>query len=213
MKEFKTLSYDIAYNPAVKPGYSGTLIAWKDSLSIEVLEPKDMGLSEIFFNEGRVTAIKVDGVEIVNFYVPSGTSSEERHDLKLRFLEEFKIHLEGLVDSDLIVCGDFNVCHMDCDIHHPVEARKRNLSGFRDDERERFSKIIGEHLVDVYREHNPDKQEFSWWSYRAGSRLKNLGWRIDYFLVSKSLRNRVGRARILTEVMGSDHCPLLVSLS
>lgn len=212
-EEFKALSYNIAYNPAVKPGYSGTLIAWKDSLDVEILEPSRLALSEIFFNEGRVTAIKVDEVEIINFYVPSGTSSEERHDLKLQFLDEFKSHLDGLVDSNLIVCGDFNVCHRDIDIHHPVEARKKNYSGFRDDERERLSKIIGSSLFDVYRDHNPNTQEFSWWSYRAGSRQKNLGWRIDYFLVSESLRNRVGRARILTEVMGSDHCPLLVSLS
>jgi len=212
-EEFKALSYQIAYNPAVKPGYSGTLIAWKDNFDVEILNPKEVALSEIFFHEGRVTAVKVGDLEIINFYVPSGTSSEERHDLKLQFLEEFKSHLDGLVDSNLIVCGDFNVCHEDIDIHHPVEARKRNLSGFRDDEREKLSSIIGEHLIDVYREHNPGQQEFSWWSYRAGSRKKNLGWRIDYFLVSKTLVGKVGRARILTEVAGSDHCPLLVSLT
>ncbi len=212
-EEFKALSYNIAYNPAVKPGYSGTLIAWKDSLEVEVLEPKDIALSDIFFFEGRVTAIRVGESKIINFYVPSGTSSEERHDFKIKFLEEFKSYLDGLVDPSLIVCGDFNVCHKDIDIHHPVVAKKRNLSGFRDDERERLSNIIGEHLVDIYREHNPGKQEFSWWSYRAGSRKKNLGWRIDYFLVSKALVNKIGRARILTEVTGSDHCPLLISLS
>jgi exodeoxyribonuclease-3 len=211
-EEFRKLGYSIAYNPAIKPGYSGTLTAWKNNLEVEVMDPGEIALSGVFYDEGRITIVKVGDYKIINFYVPSGTSSEDRHDLKLKFLEEFKSHLDGLTESNLIVCGDFNVCHKEIDIHHPVEARKRNLSGFRDDEREKLSNIIGEHLVDIYREHNPETQEFSWWSYRAGSRKKNLGWRIDYFLVSKPVAPKIGRARILTEVAGSDHRPLMVSL-
>lgn len=211
-EEFRNLGYSIAYNPAVKPGYSGTLTAWKDGLSTQVIDPRGFAFSEVFFEEGRVTVVQLNDFKLINFYVPSGTSSDERHDLKIKFLEEFKSYLDSVGGGDLIVCGDFNVCHRDIDIHHPVEARRRNLSGFRDDERERFSSIIDNHLVDIYREHNPEVQEFSWWSYRAGARKKNLGWRIDYFLVSKSLVPKIRRSGILTEVMGSDHCPLMVSL-
>ena len=163
--------------------------------------------------EGRVIRVDIGDLTIVNAYFPSGSSGDERQAYKYQWLDEFYTYINELKKEqpNLVICGDFNICHEEIDIHNPKGLK--NTSGFLPVEREWMTRFIKEcGLIDSFRFLHPDKQEFSWWSYRQNSRAKNLGWRLDYHFISKNLETKLNRALILKEAVHSDHCPVYIEL-
>jgi len=144
--------------------------------------------------------------------VPSGTTGEERQAVKMAFLEVFTTYLLELRKErpNLIICGDYNICHKPIDINHP--ERHTNVSGFLPEEREWFDRFIDLGFVDSFREFNKEPNQYSWWSFRAGSRERNIGWRIDYHIVTESMKSRLKNAAIRQEVAFSDHAPVVIEL-
>jgi exodeoxyribonuclease III len=144
--------------------------------------------------------------------MPSGSRSLERHAFKMKWLEDFYAYVNVLKKQqpNIIICGDYNICHQAIDIHNP--KANANASGFLPEERAWMSKFIDNGFVDAFRYFNSEPHHYTWWSYRAGARNKNLGWRIDYHMVSLQLQEKLKRAVILTEARFSDHCPVLLEL-
>jgi exodeoxyribonuclease-3 len=211
-------SYTYFKSAALKKGYSGVLTLVKDSLLTPAITSSVAhGIDqEVYDSEGRFVISDHGDFLLYNIYIPSGTSGELRQDFKYSFLDSFYSHIKGLPKKDLervIICGDFNICHKEIDIHHPKVASQRGLSGFLPKEREWFDSFLELGLYDAYRENRGDESgKYTWWSYRAGSRGKNLGWRIDYFIVGKKIRDAIRNTIIHSEVMGSDHCPIVLEL-
>jgi exodeoxyribonuclease-3 len=207
---FSSLGYSYSYwFPAQKKGYSGVAILSKK-------QPSHVQLGFGNFShddEGRIIRLDIDDVTIVNVYIPSGSSGQERQCFKMEWLEDFYTHINQLKNecAHLIVCGDYNICHQSIDIHNPKS--NANSSGFLPEERAWLGKMIDSGFIDTFRHLNGEPHHYTWWSYRANARAKNLGWRIDYQLVSESLRHRIKRAVILSEVKFSDHCPILIEVS
>lgn len=203
------LSYHHYWFPAEKKGYSGVSIWSKE-------EPKHveygMGMN-IYDREGRVIRADYDNFSVISVYMPSGSSGDERQEFKMQWLDDFNNYIKELKKQipNLIISGDYNICHKPIDIHNPV--RNADTSGFKPEEREWVSKFIGSGFIDSFREFNQEPHNYSWWSYRANARAKNLGWRIDYNMVSDPLKDRLERASILSEAKHSDHCPILVEIS
>ena len=201
--------YHEYWHSAQKKGYSGVATFTK-------LKPDHVvfGMeNEKYDKEGRVLRLDFGDLSILNCYFPSGSSGEDRHEFKMQFLEDFGKWTSGLIKErpNLIVLGDYNIVHQGLDIHNP--DRKDNPSGYRPEERAWMDMWLKEHgFVDSFRYLNPDKKEYSWWSYRAGSRKKNLGWRIDYISVSAPLKDRLKKAALIPEAMQSDHCPVVIEL-
>ena len=191
---------------AQKKGYSGVAILSKT-------EPNHVeygtGIETMDF-EGRNIRAEYDGVSVMSMYLPSGTNIE-RLEFKLNYMAEIQEYITGLRDTvpNLVVCGDYNICHEAIDIHNP---KMKNVSGFLPVEREWIGNFIESGLVDSFRYLNPERVEYSWWSYRANSRANNKGWRLDYAMVTKPLQEKIKRAVILTEAKHSDHCPILVEI-
>jgi exodeoxyribonuclease-3 len=148
----------------------------------------------------------------MSVYHPSGSSGDDRQDFKMQWLSDFHQYIDGLKIKipNLVLSGDYNICHKAIDIHNPVSNAK--TSGFLPEEREWMENFIQSGFIDSFRYFNQNPHQYSWWSYRAGSRGKNLGWRIDYNLVEKSLEKNLSRSVILNEAMHSDHCPVLLEL-
>jgi exodeoxyribonuclease-3 len=193
---------------AVKKGYSGTAIFSKvrpDRYTIGIGDP-------FFDNEGRVIRADFGDITVVCVYIPSGTTGEERQSLKMVFLELFATYLLELRKErpNLVICGDYNICHKPIDINHP--ERHTNVSGFLPEEREWFDRLIAHGFVDSFRTFNTDPEQYSWWSFRAGSREKNMGWRIDYHIVTEALKPRLKSAAIYQDIRFSDHAPVVVVL-
>lgn len=161
--------------------------------------------------EGRNLRVDFDGLSIMSLYLPSGTS-DERLELKLQYMDDFLDYVEDLKQNipNLVICGDYNICHKPIDIHDPV--RLKNVSGFLPIEREWLSKFIDSGFIDSFRLFNDQPHQYSWWSYRAGARAKNKGWRLDYHMVTEPLRARIKRAAIFQEAKHSDHCPVMVEI-
>ncbi|MBK1857260.1 exodeoxyribonuclease III [Cerasicoccus arenae] len=196
------------YHSADKAGYSGTA-----TFSTVSMVGHSTGLPE-HPPEGRILTIEYDAFYLVNVYVPNSQDELRRLDYRTKqFDPEFRQYLKALdAVKPVIVCGDFNVAHEDIDIARPKQNRKS--AGFTDEEREQFTHHLDAGLVDVFRLQHPDEAEhYTWWSYRGGARGRNVGWRIDYFLVSERLVPHVEKAEILSEVMGSDHCPISLTLT
>ncbi len=195
------------YYHADKNGYSGTAFFSKGK-PVEVAE--GIGLTEID-SEARVLLSKIDDLWILNLYFPHSRRELERLQYKMDFNGQVREYLKTLPSDNLIICGDFNVAHNKIDIARP----KDNIlnAGFTDIEREWMDGLLSDGWIDVYRELYPDEQKFTWWSNRMGCRSRNIGWRIDYFLVSPKMFRRVDDCRILTNVYGSDHCPVEIMLS
>ena len=151
--------------------------------------------------------------EPVSVYHPSGTSGDERQAFKMEWLEDFQNYVVELQKSrpKLILCGDYNICHEPIDIHDPV--RNATNSGFLPEEREWMTRFLDAGYIDTFRLLNPDKQEYTWWSYRFSARAKNKGWRIDYCMVSEPMKAQVEKAYILNEAVHSDHCPAVIEVS
>jgi exodeoxyribonuclease-3 len=193
---------------ALKKGYSGVAIFSKYKPDYHVA---GIGRPE-FDREGRVIRADFGDVTIVCVYIPSGTMGDIRQAVKMEFLEVFTAYLLELRNErpNLLICGDYNICHKPIDINHP--ERHTNVSGFLPEEREWFDRFIDLGFVDTFREFNHEPNQYSWWSFRAGSRERNIGWRIDYHIVTESLKHRLKSAAIRQEAVFSDHAPVVVEL-
>lgn len=191
---------------AQKKGYSGVAILSK-------IEPNHVeygtGIESMDF-EGRNIRADFDGVSVMSMYLPSGTNAA-RLAHKFEYMDMINHYLNDLRKErpNLVVLGDYNVCHEAIDIHNP---KMKGVSGFLPEEREWLGNFIDSGFIDSFRHLHPEKQEFSWWSYRANSRANNKGWRLDYAMVSESLKDRITRAYILPEAKHSDHCPIVVEI-
>lgn len=192
---------------AQKKGYSGVAILSKTEPSKVVF---GTGIESMDF-EGRNIRADFEGVSIMSLYLPSGTNlARLKH--KLEYMDLFQNYIDKLKKEipNLVICGDYNICHEAIDIHDPV--RNKNISGFLPEERSWMSNFLNNGFVDAFREFNSEPHNYSWWSYRANSRQNNKGWRLDYTLITKPLQEKLKRAVILSEAMHSDHCPVLVEL-
>jgi len=161
--------------------------------------------------EGRNLRADYGDVSIMSMYLPSGTN-DDRLSFKFRYMEEFLEYSKELRKErpNLIVCGDYNICHKAIDIHNPKGLK--NTSGFLPEEREWMDRLIASGFVDTFRMFNDEPDQYSWWSYRGGSRARNKGWRLDYHLATRAMQDRVKRAIILQSVVHSDHCPVVVEI-
>jgi len=192
---------------AEKKGYSGVGIISKH-------EPNNViygtGISEMDF-EGRNLRVDFDQLTIMSLYLPSGTNLD-RLEFKLSYMDKFYDYVSNLkkTNPNLVIAGDFNICHKAIDIHDPI--RNKNVSGFLPVERNWLSKFIELGFIDSFRFYDEKPHKYSWWTYRANARANNKGWRIDYIMVSKSLENKMKNASILSDVVHSDHCPILVEI-
>jgi len=206
-EEIKNIDgYSGFFNPAQKRGYSGTAFYTK-------VKPENVenGLANVEIDyEGRVISLDVGPYKIINFYFPHSSRDLHRLDFKLAFNKEAKSFIKKNLSDNLIVCGDLNVAHNEIDLARPKDNKKN--AGFTQVERTSFDDLLSVGLVDVFREHFPDKQEFSWWGHFHNSRERNIGWRIDYFLTKRKLSDKVKKVEILTKVYGSDHCPVVIEL-
>ena len=204
---FNKLGFECFINSAEKPGYSGVAILSK-------IKPKNVeygcGIEKIDF-EGRVIRADYDNYSVMSVYFPSG-SNPLRQAFKMEFLDLFYDYIQELKKTipNLIISGDYNICHTAIDIHNP--QRNKNTSGFLPEERDWVTKFIASGFVDSFRHLNTEPHNYSWWSYRANSRVKNLGWRIDYNMISESLLPNLNRSVILSQAVHSDHCPVLVEI-
>jgi exodeoxyribonuclease-3 len=203
----EALGYQAHWHPAQKKGYSGVATFTK-------IAPQNVVIGcgiEAYDFEGRVLTTHLPtGEVIVNVYMPSGTSGDERQGFKYQWLADFLPYAQVLAakHDKLFICGDFNIAHTPQDIHNPVANKKS--SGFLPEERAWLTQFLEAGFVDSFRHLHPDKQEYSWWTYRAGARERNIGWRIDYIVASPSLAPQVTAARMAPEAQHSDHCPVLV---
>ena len=196
--------YHQYWNYAIKKGYSGTAIfTRREPMSVAY----GIGIEE-HDQEGRVITLEFTEFYLVTVYTPNSQSELARLDYRMRWEDAFLSYLKGLEEKKPIVfCGDLNVAHKEIDLKNPKTNRKN--AGFTDEERGKFSTLLGQGFIDTYRYFYPDQEGiYSWWSYRFQARKKNAGWRIDYFCVSESLKEKLVDAKIHTEIMGSDHCPV-----
>lgn len=192
-------------NSAQRKGYSGTMVFCKE-------EPVSVhyGIGEEKHDtEGRVITLEYPEFYLVTVYTPNSGAGLKRLEYRLEWDKAFSNYLLSL-DKPVMACGDFNVANEEIDIKNP--KTNHNNAGFTDEERDSFKKNLLSHFVDTYRSLYPDKVEYSWWSYRFKAREKNAGWRIDYWLVSKDLQDKIVDAKILTDVYGSDHCPVVLDI-
>jgi exodeoxyribonuclease-3 len=195
------------YFSAQKKGYSGVAILSKIKPNKVVLGTE---VTHMDF-EGRNIRADFDDISVMSLYLPSGTNLD-RLDHKFKYMDDFQNYIDALKNQipNLIICGDYNICHEAIDIHDPI--RNKTVSGFLPEERAWLDKFMKSGFIDSFRHFNKEPHNYSWWSYRAGARGNNKGWRIDYNLVSENLKDRMSRAVILPEAKHSDHCPILVEI-
>ena len=208
MEAFRKLGYRDYWHSAEKKGYSGLLV-------LSDRQPDDVvvGMNVSHYDsEGRVLRLDFGDVSMVNVYIPSGTTGDIRQDFKMKFLDDFLDFLTRLRKErpKLLVCGDFNIAHREIDIHNPVG--NKNTSGFLPEERAWVDSFLDAGFVDTFRHVHPEVVKYSWWSFRSNARAKNLGWRLDYHMVTEPLAGRVSDAGIMNDAAHSDHCPVWVEL-
>ena len=203
----EALGYHHYWFSAQKKGYSGVAIFSKQKPNNIIY---GCGIDHMDF-EGRILRVDFDEFSIMSLYLPSGTNLA-RLDYKFQFMDEFQEYVNQLKTEypNLIICGDYNICHKAIDIHDPV--RNKNVSGFLPEEREWLDNFMQSGFIDSFRYLNPEPHQYSWWSYRANARNNNKGWRIDYALVSAPLEKNISRSFILPEAKHSDHCPVGLEL-
>lgn len=202
--ELELPGYHQYWNYAVKKGYSGTAVFTKvEPLSVAY----GLGIEE-HDQEGRVITLEFEDFYLVTVYTPNSQDGLKRLDYRMEWETAFFTYLKGLEAAKPVVfCGDLNVAHKEIDLKNPKTNRKN--AGFTDEERGRFTELMEGGFIDTFRYFYPDMEGiYSWWSYRFSARAKNAGWRIDYFCVSQALEGRIQDAKILTDVLGSDHCPV-----
>lgn len=206
--DFRPEGYYQYWNSAVRKGYSGTAVFTKhEPLSVSY----DLGIAE-HGDEGRVITLEYEEYFVVTVYTPNSKRDLSRLEYRMKWEDDFRNYLVGLDQKKpVIICGDMNVAHQEIDLKHPKSNRKN--SGFTEEERGKFSRLLQSGFTDSFRWLYPDRADaYSWWSYLYHARETNAGWRIDYFLVSDCLRDRIREAKILTDVYGSDHCPVELDL-
>ena len=192
------------WNSAIKKGYSGTLILTKK-------KPKSVkygiGVEE-HDKEGRVITLEFDDFYIVNCYTPNSQRELARLEYRMNWEDDFREYLINLKSKkSVILCGDLNVAHKEIDLKNPKQ--NRHNAGFTDEERNKMTELLESNFIDTFRYKYPEKQDcYTWWSYMAHAREKNIGWRIDYFITSENLKEKIKEAKIHTNVFGSDHCPV-----
>jgi len=205
---YEKAGYNVYLNSAQKKGYSGVAL-------ISKIKPKKisygMGI-EKFDVEGRIIKADFKDFTQISVYIPSGSMGDLRQDFKIEFLYAFSKYISNVLNEqpNLIVSGDYNICHKPIDINHP--ERHKNSSGFLPEEREWFDSFIDLGMNDSFRMFNNQPNQYSWWSYRQRAREKNLGWRIDYNMASNAIKNKVLGATILSSIVHSDHCPVVLDL-
>ncbi len=198
--------YNLVMNSAEKKGYSGTLVYSKQKpLSVV------FGINDEYNDEGRVITEEFEDFFLVNAYVPNSQEGLKRLDYRMVFEKKLRKYLIKLTKTKPVVyCGDLNVAHKEIDIKNP-KANERN-AGFTIEEREKMTELLDAGFVDTFRYLYPNKVEYSWWSYRFQARQKNIGWRLDYFVVSDDLKSKIRDSKILTDVLGSDHAPIVLEI-
>ena len=206
--DLKFDGYESYWNYAEKKGYSGTAIYTRHQpLSVSY----GMGVEE-HDHEGRVITLEYDNFYLVTCYTPNSQTELKRLDYRMTWEDDFHKFLKALdAKKAVVVCGDLNVAHQEIDIKNP-KTNRRN-AGFTDEERDKMTELLNDGFTDTFRYLHPEEVTYSWWSYRFKAREKNAGWRIDYFLVSDRLREQITEAKIHTDIMGSDHCPVEVDLA
>ena len=201
--DLKFEGYTSYWNYADRKGYSGTAIFTR-------LEPLSVSYGigiDAHDHEGRIITLEMDDFFLVTCYTPNSQDGLKRLDYRMTWEDDLRAYLMMLDQKKpVILCGDLNVAHKEIDIKNP-KANRRN-AGFTDEERQKFTTLLNSGFTDTFRWKYPEQVAYSWWSYRSQARQKNAGWRIDYFVVSDRLRERVGDAKIHTDILGSDHCPV-----
>ena len=205
--DLEYLGYTSYWNSAEKKGYSGTAVYSKRT---PLAVTYGIGIGE-HDSEGRVITLEMPEFYLVCVYVPNSQDGLRRLDYRMTWEDAFREYVCGLASrKGVVICGDLNVAHQEIDIKNP--ATNRRNAGFTDEERGKFSTLLESGFIDTWRMLHPDEVKYSWWSYRFHAREKNAGWRIDYFLVSESLRSHVVGSEIHNEIFGSDHCPVELEL-
>lgn len=208
VEEIEAAGYPYHYwYSAEKKGYSGVAIFSK-------IKPNHVEYGcgiDYMDSEGRTIRLDFDNCSVMSLYMPSGTNID-RLELKFTFMDDFRTYIDELKTKipNLIICGDYNICHKAIDIHDPI--RNAKVSGFLPNEREWLDNFINSGFIDSFRVFNKKPHNYTWWTYRANARNNNKGWRIDYNMVAEPLRDNIKRAIILSEAKHSDHCPLLVEM-
>ena len=205
--DLEFLGYESYWNYADKKGYSGTAIYTKHT---PLAVTYGIGVDE-HDHEGRVITLEYEDFFLVDVYVPNSQDGLKRLDYRCRWEDDFRAYLCGLAaKKGVIVCGDMNVAHEEIDLKNP--STNHFNAGFSDEERAKMTELLASGFVDSWRFQHPGEVKYSWWSYRMQARERNVGWRIDYFLVSESLKERIASTDILNGVFGSDHCPVSLDL-
>lgn len=208
LEVFDKLGYHHFWFPAQKKGYSGVAI-----LSRPKPDDVEAGMGmDSYDSEGRFIRADFGNLSVVSAYHPSGSSGEERQAFKMQWLTDFERYVSDLRHKrpNLVLSGDYNICHRPIDIHDPV--RNATVSGFLPEERAWMEQFLNQGYTDTFRHVNPDPHHYTWWSYRANARRNNKGWRIDYNMITENLNNDINKARILPEAVHSDHCPVMLEL-
>ncbi len=203
---FDMLGYKSYWFSAQKKGYSGVAIFTKHTPT-----HVEYGFGDdAYDSEGRIIRADFGNTSVISVYIPSGTSGEERQNFKMQWLDFFYNYINQLKKEkrNLIVCGDYNICHKPIDIHDPIS--NKNSSGFLPEEREWLSKFIDSGFIDTFRAFHPEPHQYSWWTFRAAARERNKGWRIDYCMATPTVK--ISDAGILQEVKHSDHCPVWLEI-
>ena len=206
--DLEFLGYTSYWNYADKKGYSGTAIYTRqEPLAVTY----GMGVDE-HDHEGRIVTLEMQDLYLVCVYVPNSQDGLRRLEYRMKWEDDFRAYVCGLAArKGVVICGDMNVAHEEIDLKNP--ATNHFNAGFSDEERGKMTELLGAGFIDTWRLQHPDEAKYSWWSYRMKARERNVGWRIDYFLVSESLRGRIVSTDILGDIFGSDHCPVELTLA
>ena len=206
--DLEFLGYTSYWNYADKAGYSGTAVYTKH-LPLSVT--RGIGVDE-HDHEGRVLTLEMEDFYLVCVYVPNSQDGLRRLDYRMRWEDDFRAYVSGLAAlKGVVICGDMNVAHEEIDLKNP--ATNHFNAGFSDEERAKMTELLGAGFVDSWRFQHPEEAKYSWWSYRMRARERNVGWRIDYFLVSDNFKDHIVSTDILNDVFGSDHCPVELVLN
>jgi exodeoxyribonuclease-3 len=209
LEDFDFADYEEFWNPAERPGYSGTLILYKKEL--KPLSQKNGFDIKKFDMEGRCQTLELKDFYFINTYFPNANHELSRLPYKLEFNREILKYIKKLEKKKpVIITGDFNVAHQEIDLARPKD--NEGSAGFTLSERQFMTEFLNNNFIDTFRYAQPEKIKYSWWSYRAGARTRNIGWRIDYFCVSKKIIKKIKEADILDKVLGSDHAPIIIKI-